>query len=221
MRSTRFFLRSSSLTLYIPSVYMMCCMLCTSNTIRLKQHFKMKISASYLSSMTYHTKFKQEETYSICCPCCSVAKSCLEPQEVQHARLLCPLLSFRVCSNPCLFSEWYCLTMSSSVIAFSFCLQSFPAPEFFTMSQFLASSWQSIEASASASVWMNIQSWFPLVLTVLISLLFKGLPRVFFNHSSKALSLLYGLTLTSIHDNLKIHSLDYTGLYQQSDVSAF
>ena len=79
------------------------------------------------------------------------------------------------------------------------------------MSQFLASSDQSIGASASASVFlMNIQGWYPLVMTGLISLLSKGLSKVFFNttvqkHQILALSLLYGPTFTSIHDYWKNH----------------
>ena len=75
---------------------------------------------------------------------------------------------------------------------------------------------------------MNIQGWFPLGWTGLISLQFKGLSRVFASTrlqrkgiNSSALGLLYGLTLTSIHDHWKNHSFDYTKLCQQSDVSAF
>ena len=77
--------------------------------------------------------------------------------------------------------NWWChLTISSSVALFCFCLQSFPASGSFQMSQFLTSGGQSIRASASASVIpVNIQDWFPLGLTDLISLLSKGLSRVF------------------------------------------
>ena len=80
-------------------------------------------------------------------------------------------------------SSWWCHpTISSSVIPFFSCLQSFPASGSFPMSQFFASGGQSI--GASASVWvlsMNIQGWFPLIQTSLISLQFRGLSRVFFN----------------------------------------
>ena len=73
-------------------------------------------------------------------------------------------------------------TVSSSVVPFSSCLQSFPASGFFSMSQFFASGGQSIGVSASASaLLMNIQDWYPLGLTVLISLQSKGLSRVFSN----------------------------------------
>ena len=86
---------------------------------------------------------------------------------------------------------------------------------------------QSIGASAAVSVLpMNIQDWFPLGLTGLISLQCKGLSRVFFNtavqkHQCSVLSFLYGPTLTSIHDYCKNHSFDYMDLCWQSNVSAF
>ena len=87
----------------------------------------------------------------------------------------------RACSNSCPVSRWCHPTISSSVIPFSH-LQSFPAWGSFPMSQFSVSGGQSIRASASASVLpMNIQDWFALGLTGLISLLSKGLSRVFSN----------------------------------------
>ena len=112
---------------------------------------------------------------------CSVAKSCptLWSHGLQHARVACPSPS---CSNSCLLSQWCHPTISSSVIPFSSWLQSFPASGSFQMSQLSASGGQRIRASASASVLpMNIQGWFPLGLTGLISLLFKRLSRVFSN----------------------------------------
>ena len=112
---------------------------------------------------------------------CSVMSDSLRPHEPQHARLPCPSLSPRVCSNSCLLSQWCRPTISSSVIPFSSCLQSFQASGSFPLSQFFASGDQSIGASASASVLpMNIQDWFPLGLIALISLS-KGLSRVFSN----------------------------------------
>ena len=76
---------------------------------------------------------------------------------------------------------WWCYpTISSSAAPFSFCLHSFPASEYFPLNQFFASDCQSIGASASTIVLLtNIQGWFLLGLTVLISLLSKGLSRVF------------------------------------------
>ena len=97
---------------------------------------------------------------------------------LQHAWLPCPSLFLGICSQSCPLIWWCHPTISSSVIPFS-CLQSFPASGSFPMSQFFTSGGQSIGTSASASVLpMNIQGWFPLGLTGLISLLSKGLSRV-------------------------------------------
>ena len=83
---------------------------------------------------------------------------------------------FRACSNSCPLSQWCNRTISSSVTPFSSCPQSFPVSGSFPMSQFLASSGQSIGVSAWASVLpMNIQDWFPLGWTGWISLQSKGL----------------------------------------------
>ena len=104
----------------------------------------------------------------------------LWPHELQHTRLPCPSPTPVAYSNSCPFSWWCHPTISSSVITFSSCLQSFPASGSFQMSQFFPSGGRSIGASASASVLpMNIQGWFPLGLTGLISLQSKGLSRVF------------------------------------------
>ena len=99
---------------------------------------------------------------------------------LQHARLVCPPLSPRVCSNWCLLSWWCYLTISSSAASFSSCSQSFPASGSFPMSWLFTSDSWSIGASASTSVLlMNIQGWFPFRLTDLISLQSKGLSVVF------------------------------------------
>ena len=106
----------------------------------------------------------------------------LRPHELQHTRLLCPLLSLRVCLKLCSSNRWCYLTISSFTALFSSCPQSFPASESFPKSWLFASGGQSIRGSASASVFlMNIQGWFPLGLTGLISLLSKGLSRVISN----------------------------------------
>ena len=111
----------------------------------------------------------------------------LQLHGLQHARLPCPSLSPWACSNSCPLCRWCHPTISSSTAPFSSCPQSFPASGYFPISQLLTSGGQSIGASASASVLpMNIQGWFPLGLTGLISLQSKGLSRVFSNHSSKA-----------------------------------
>ena len=106
----------------------------------------------------------------------------LWPHGLQHTRFPCPSPSPRACSNSCPLSQWCHPTISSSVTPFSSCLQSFLASGSFPKSQLFASGGQSIGAAASASVLpMSIQVCIPLGLTGLISLLSKGLSRVFFN----------------------------------------
>jgi len=104
----------------------------------------------------------------------------LQPHGLQHARLPCPSPTPEACSNLCPWSRWCQPTISTSVIAFSSCLQSFPASGYFPVSQFFASDDQSIGASASVLP-INLQDCFPLGLTDLNSLLSKGLSRVFYN----------------------------------------
>ena len=123
------------------------------------------------------------------------------------------LPSPRACSNSCPVSQWDHPTISSSLVPFS-CLQSFPASGSFQMSQLFASGGQSTGTSASASVLpMNIQAWCPLGLTGSISLLSKGLSRVFSNNTVRKHQF-FGAqpslspTLTSIHDSWKNHSFD-------------
>ena len=134
----------------------------------------------------------------------------LRPHRLQHTRPPCPSPTPRVYSNSCPLSWWCHPTILSSVIPFSSCFQSFPASGSFQMIQFFASSGQSIGVSTSALVPpMNIQDWFALRLTGLISLLSKGLSEVFKSISSSVLRiLLYGPTLTFIHDYWENHSFD-------------
>ena len=111
----------------------------------------------------------------------SVPHSCpnsLGSNGLQQAMLPCPSPTPGTCSNSCPFSQWYHPTISSFLIPFSSCLQSFPASGSFPVSQLLASGGQSIGASASVLP-MNIQDWFPLGWTGLFSLQSKGLTRVF------------------------------------------
>ena len=89
----------------------------------------------------------------------SVTQLCptLQPHGLQHARLPCPSPMLRTCSNSCPSSRWCHPTISSSVVIFSSCFQSFPASGSFPMSQFFASGGQSIGVSASTSVFpMNM-----------------------------------------------------------------
>ena len=104
----------------------------------------------------------------------------VRPHGLQHARPPCPSPTPRVYSNSCPLSQWCHPTISSSVVPFSSCPQSFPASGSFPMSQFFTSGGQSLGTSASVLP-MNIQDWFPLGWTGLISLQSKGLSRVFSN----------------------------------------
>ena len=144
----------------------------------------------------------------------SVMSHSLRLYELQNARPPCPSPTSGVHPNPCPLSWWRHLTISSSVVPFSSCPQSFPASGSFPISQLFASDGHSIGVSASASVVpMNTQDWSPLGWTGWISLQSKGLSGVFSNttvqkHNSSALSFLYSPTLTSIHDHWENHSLD-------------
>ena len=119
--------------------------------------------------------------------------------------------------NSCISGRWCHPTISPSVISKSSYLQSFPASGSFPKSQFFASSGQRIRASASSSVLpMNTQDWsdwFPLGWTGWISLQSKGfsesppIPQ-FKSLNYLVLSLLYGPTITSVHDYWKNHSFD-------------
>ena len=109
----------------------------------------------------------------------SVVSDSLRPHGLPHARLPSPSPTPKACSNSCPLHQWCHPTISSSVIRFSSCLQSFPAAGSFSVSQFFTSGGQSIGASASASVFaMSSQDWFPLGLTGWISLQCKELSRV-------------------------------------------
>ena len=156
---------------------------------------------------------------------CSVMSNFLRPHRL-HTRPPCPSPTPRVYSNSCPLSQWCQPTISSSVAHFS-CPQSFPASGSFPLSQLFLSGGQSIWVSPSGSVLpMNIQGWFPLRLTGLMSLLSKGLSESsptpqFKSINSSVLSLLYGPVLTCLRNCWKNHSFDYTDLCWQSDVSAF
>ena len=102
---------------------------------------------------------------------CSVLSDSLRPHELQHARPPCPSPTSRVYLNSCPLSWWCHPAISSSVVPFSSCPQSFPASGAFPMSQLFTSGGQSIGVSASTSVLpVNIQDWSPLGWTGWISL---------------------------------------------------
>ena len=158
---------------------------------------------------------------------CSVMSNSLQSHGLQHASLPCPSPSPRACSNSCLLNRWFHPTISSSVVPFSSCLQSSPASGPFSVSQLFASGGQSIGASVSASIPpVNIQDWFPLRLTGLISLQSRGFPRVLSNtiiqkHQFFSTQPSLWSSSQSMHDYEKNHSFDYMDLCQPSNVSAF
>ena len=129
----------------------------------------------------------------------------LWPYGLQHTRLPCPLPPPGACSNSSPLSQWCHPTISSSVIPLSSCPQSFPASGSLLMSQFFTSDGQNIGDSASASLLpMNIQDWFPLGLTSLISSQSKGLSRVF-SYNTVQKHQLFGAQL-SLWSNSHIHT---------------
>ena len=151
---------------------------------------------------------------------CSVTSDSLQLHGLQHARPPCPSPTPGVYSNSCPLSQWCHSTISSSVIPFSSCLQSFPAPGSFQMSQFFTSGGQSIGVSASASVLpLYIQDLFPLGWIGWISLHFprdfqESFPTPQFKSINfSVLSFLHSPTLTSIHDYWKNCSFDYMDLF--------
>ena len=129
-----------------------------------------------------------------------IVSDSLRSHGLQHAKLPCPSVSPRVCSNSYPLHQWCLPTILSSVAHF-FCLQSSLASESFPVSQFFISSGQGTRASASASVLpVNIQGGFPLGLTGLISLLPKGLSGVFYSttvHKHQFLGILPSLQSSS------------------------
>ena len=151
----------------------------------------------------------------------------LWPHGLKHIRLPCPSLSPGICLNSCQLCWWSYPTISSSVVPFSSCLQSFPASGSFPMCLFFASGGQSLGASASAPVLpMSIQIWFLYNWLIWFPWSLRDSEEYsptlqFESISSSPLWLLYGPALTSIHDYLKNHSFDYMDLFQQSDVSSF
>ena len=145
---------------------------------------------------------------------CSVLSSSLRPHGLQHSKPPCSSPTPGVHPNSCPLSRWCHPAVSSSVVPFFSCLQSFLASGFFQMSQLFASGGQSIGVSTSISDHpMNIHDWSPWGWTGWISLQSKGLSRVFSNttvpkHQFFGTQLFYSPTLTSIHDHRKNHSLD-------------
>ena len=150
------------------------------------------------------------------------------PHGLQHTRLLCPSLSPR-------FAQSHVYWVSDAIQPSHPFLS--PSPPALNLSQYqrifqwvwcLHQMTKILELQLQHQFfqWIFIQDWFPLGLTFLISLQSKGLLRVFSSTTVKSinylvLSLLYGPTLTSIHDYWKDHGFDYMDLCQQSDIFAF
>ena len=157
---------------------------------------------------------------------CSVMSNSLWPHGPQHTKLPCPSLSLRICSDSCLLSD------DANQPSHPLLLFSPPSPPAFSLSQhqglfqWLNSLHQvaKVLIGTSTSVLsVNIQGWFPLELTGLISLQSKGLSRVFFNTAVQKDQFLgtQPCLWSNIHDYCKNHTFDYAELYWQSDVSAF
>ena len=156
-----------------------------------------------------------------------VVSDSLQPHEPQHTRPPCPSPIPKVYPNSCPLSQWCHLTISSSVVPFSSCLQSFPTSGSFQMGQLFSSGGQNTGVSASPLVLpMNTQDRSPLGWTVWISLQSKGLSRVFSNTIVQKHQ--FFCTQLSLCSNSHIHawllerpwpSLD--GLCWKSNVSSF
>ena len=157
---------------------------------------------------------------------CSVVSNSLQNHELQHARPPCPSPIPGVLSNSCPSSRWCHPAISSSIILFSSHLQLFPASGSFQMSQLFTWGSQIIGVSASTSILpRNTQDWSPLGWTGWTSLQSKDSQESsptpqFKSINSSVLSFLHSPTLTSILDYWKNHSLDYTDLCWQGNVSA-
>ena len=168
----------------------------------------MKHTPSNIKNWIYLQKMKQFNLHLIYISSVQspVVSNSLRPHELQSARPPCPSPIPGVYPNSCPLSEWCHPTTSSSVIPFSSCPQSFPAPGSFQMSQLFASGGQSIGVSPSTPVLpINTQDWSPLGQTGWISLQSKGLSESsptpqFKSINSSALSFLHSPTLTSIHN---------------------
>ena len=149
----------------------------------------------------------------------------LIPHGLQHTRLPCPSPTPGAYSNSRPSRQWCHPTISSSVVLFSSCLQSFPVSGPFAMSWFFTSGGQHIGVSASASVLpMNIQDWFSLGLTGCISLQSKGLSRVFSNPEFKSINCLVLSLLTMcrywvLYCNLRMISFSFHNIRNRLDAT--
>jgi len=143
-----------------------------------RQRF-LRILPFFLLKSTYRLSYLKETIVQFIG---SAVSDSLQPHKPQHTRPPCPSPAPGVHPNPCPSTWWCHPTISSSVVPFSSCPQSFPASGSFQMSQLFTWDGQSIGVSASKSILtMNTQDWSPLGWTGWISLQSKGLSRVFSN----------------------------------------
>ena len=142
-----------------------------------------KISCNHQGSGKFLSARSMLEAFCYCSiQFSSVVSDSFRPHELQHTRPSCPSPTPRTYPNSCSSSRWCHTNISSSVVTFSSCPQSFPASGSFQMNQLFTSGGQSIGVSASISVLsMNTQDWYHLGWTNGISLQSKGLSRVFSN----------------------------------------
>ena len=140
-----------------------------------------------------------------------------EPGRLQSMELQRVRHDWATSPSPCPLSQWCHPTISSSVLPYSSCPQSFPASGSFPVYWLFPSGDQTVGALTSASVLpMNSQGWYPLGMTGLITLPPKGLKSLLQHHSSKASILSHSafFLVTPIYDYWKNHDFDYTDLYQ-------
>ena len=170
-----------------------------NKTNHVKHYRQFLVPSSSILGYHWHPLWTTSVQFS-----CSVVSDSLRPHESQHARPPCPSPSPGVHSDSCPSSQWCHPAISSSVVPFSSCPQSFPASGSLQMSQLFASGGQSIGVSASTSVPpMNTQDWFPLEWTDRISLHSKGLSRVFSNTTVQKHQ--FFSTQLSLQSNFHIH----------------
>ena len=153
---------------------------------------------------------------------CSAVSHSLRSHGLQHSRLSCPSLSPRVCLNSCPLSWWCHPTISSSVTTFSLVLKFSQHQGVFQWIPSLHQVAKQLELQLQHQSLQWILNSFRIDKFDLLAV--QGtLKSLLQNHNSKVsiLSILYGATLTFVHDNWKNHSFDYPDLYWQNDMSAF
>ena len=148
----------------LPLQFCVCCLSSDSLPFQLFKYSGDCMGLFILSKIFFSSHYPWFHFHSV-----SVMSDSLPPHGLQHARPPCPSPTARVYSNSCPSSRWCHPAISSSVVPFFSCLQSFPASGSFQMSQLFASGGQSIGASASVLP-VNIHNWFPLGWTGWISL---------------------------------------------------